>query len=179
VFRPTGNKCIFQGTIFMTDIDVNALLSELSRKERKYLLMTSAIGVFVSWAGVVPTRISTLGIELNSNEQRAFLLMLAFIIVYFLLAFVVYGFRDFIDWRIKYHEQRESETRDLLIRVDEYLNSEQQLPDRLDEEVRMHINELRWAYKARRPVIWLNVLFEFAFPIIVSSFSIVSLVTYG
>jgi hypothetical protein len=161
----------------MEDISINNSLSELSRRERKYLLMTSAIGVFVSWAGVVPTKISALGIELNSSEQKAFLLMLACIVTYFLLAFVIYGFKDFIEWRITYHSHRRNQTRKHLIAIHEF--EEQDHPDGLEQEVDKRLKHIRWPHRAKRPVIWLNIFFEFAFPILVSLFSIASLVTYG
>lgn len=148
-------------------------LNEISRRERKYLLMTSAIGIFVAFTGVIPTKISALGIELNASEQKAFLLMLALIIGYFLLAFLIYGFKDFLNWRIEYQSQIEESLREALNQTYEDHIAEQH------DEVRDYIKRLHWPYKLKKPTVWIHIIFEFVFPIFVALFAISRLVFYG
>src|SRR5436305_2954409 len=62
-------------------------LSEVTRKERRTLLGVAALGIVVAKAGIVPSRISALGVEFGKTDQATLLRMLALIIGYFLLAF--------------------------------------------------------------------------------------------
>lgn len=79
-------------------------LNKVTRQERKMLLITSTIGVLIVKAGLIPSKISALGIELDSANQHAFQVILAFVVIYFLVAFVLYGVSDFLSWRIAYNE---------------------------------------------------------------------------
>ena len=66
-------------------------LEPVTRKERLYLLAVSSVGLFVEYTGLVPTKISALGIEFPKTNQNALLYVLALIILYFLAAFVIYA----------------------------------------------------------------------------------------
>ena len=109
-----------------SEIRVQDPLSEVTRAERKSLLGVSAIGIVIARSGLVPARISALGIEFDRTDQRALLGMLAAVVAYFLVAFVVYGISDLVAWRLAFRnaimdsqrqydgqspEQRESEDR--------------------------------------------------------------------
>ena len=58
-------------------------LSEVTRKERRMLLGLSMLGVFFAKTGIVPSKISTLGIELAATEQSSFFYVLAAMLVYY------------------------------------------------------------------------------------------------
>jgi len=79
-------------------------LSKVTRSERRTLLGASAIGIVMKAAGLVPTRISALGIEFSQTDQRALLRAFAAIISYFLIAFLVYAASDFLAWRMSSQE---------------------------------------------------------------------------
>ena len=75
-------------------------LSEVTRRERRLLLAVSTVCFAVSKAGLVPTKISALGIDFTQSDQKAIFLILGAIVVYLLLTFVAYAAADFIQWRI-------------------------------------------------------------------------------
>lgn len=77
-------------------------LGEITRKERRNLLIAGTVGVLVAKAGLVPSKISALGIDLSAPAQDAFVMLVGLVIVYFLCAFIIYGVSDFFAWRKKY-----------------------------------------------------------------------------
>lgn len=79
-------------------------LSDITRKERRNLLLASSIGLFVTWTGSIPTKVAPLGIELSEFNQQYFLILLSIVVGYFLVAFILYGIADFLVWQEKYYE---------------------------------------------------------------------------
>lgn len=77
-------------------------LSEVTRKERVYLLGTSVVGIAILKTGLIPTKITALGIELERADREAFLALLGWVVFYFLAAFIVYAFSDFLAWWEEY-----------------------------------------------------------------------------
>lgn len=75
-------------------------LSTVAREERKSLLGLSAIGLVIARSGLVPSEISALGIQFDHTDQGALLGMLAAIIIYFWVAFVVYRMSDLFAFRL-------------------------------------------------------------------------------
>jgi hypothetical protein len=73
-------------------------LSEVIRKERVYLLGTSIVGIAILKTGLIPTKITALGIEFRGADQAIFLSLLGLVVLYFLAAFVVYAISDFLAW---------------------------------------------------------------------------------
>src|SRR6266404_2153310 len=89
-----------------SDVRLRDPLSSVTRNERKILLATSAIGLVVRHAGLVPTKIAALGIEFSQIDQRVLLRAIAAIILYFLCAFVLYAMSDLVAWRFEFHGAR-------------------------------------------------------------------------
>ena len=81
-------------------------LSEVTRKERRNLLAVSVIGIVIDKIGLVPTKITALGIEFSQSDKSGLLAVLAVIIFYFLLAFLIYCISDLAAWAAA---ERESE----------------------------------------------------------------------
>jgi hypothetical protein len=81
---------------------LNDPLSIVTRKERKLLLISSILGITIVKTGFIPTKISALGIEFAQTDQNSLLLVLGSIILYFLIAFLIYGTSDFLIWRLTY-----------------------------------------------------------------------------
>ncbi|HVF60811.1 MAG TPA: hypothetical protein VNJ70_13470 [Thermoanaerobaculia bacterium] len=75
-------------------------LSEVTRRERKALLAVSAVGVAIVRTHLLPTKIVALGVDFSSTNQNALLNILALIIGYFVLAFLIYASSDFVAWRL-------------------------------------------------------------------------------
>jgi hypothetical protein len=66
------------------DILLGDPLSKVARAERRTLLGVSTIGIVIAKSGLVPAKITALGIEFDQADQSLLLKMLAWIVVYFL-----------------------------------------------------------------------------------------------
>lgn len=77
-------------------------MGESARREKKSLLIASVCAYAVSTAGLVPSKISALGIEASQIDRRAFLLIVAMIVLYFLVFFLLYSIPDFLAWWSRY-----------------------------------------------------------------------------
>ncbi|MDD1776574.1 MAG: hypothetical protein LUQ65_00270 [Candidatus Helarchaeota archaeon] len=75
-------------------------LSDVTRKERHFLLGTSLLGIALVKTGLVPSKIAGLGVEFQAADQRTLLAIVAFVIFYFFLAFIIYAASDFLAWRL-------------------------------------------------------------------------------
>lgn len=80
-------------------------LSDVTRKERVYLLGISAIGITIVFTGLIPTEITALGIKFAEADRRSLLLIFALVVGYFLVAFVSYALSDFLEWA-SVHDER-------------------------------------------------------------------------
>ncbi|EGR3324812.1 hypothetical protein DMJ26_19880 [Vibrio parahaemolyticus] len=147
-------------------------LSEVTRKERRMLLGLSMLGVFFAKTGIVPRKISTLGIELAATEQSSFFYVLAAMLVYFVFAFALYAFSDFIVWKKAVIELDVSEYKNYVIERE----TEHQQQNPIDEEVSssrlMLYRKNRVWLSAKKPVSLARSFFEFILPIIVGSVSL-------
>jgi len=76
-------------------------LSEVTRKERKNLLLLSFVSLAVTLGNLVPQEISALGIKVSAAEQRNLFVLLAFGVVYLVAAFIFYGQYDFRRWQLE------------------------------------------------------------------------------
>src|SRR5436305_1787543 len=87
---------------FSREVSVSDPLSDVTRSERKILLAVSALGILIVQTGLVPSKISALGIEFAQTDQRALLRAVGAIVLYFLCAFLIYAISDLAAWRFKY-----------------------------------------------------------------------------
>lgn len=133
-------------------------LSQITRIERRNLLITSTAGILVAKGGLIPTQISALGITLSAPNQSAFIVVMALTVVYFLCAFVVYGVADFFIWRKKYQ--------DYLEHVESYLDNWSQEDQYRHDERRGKIPEIAWLYRGASPVAYIRAFFEYFIPIL-------------
>ena len=76
-------------------------LSEVARKERRSLLGISLFGITLKIGGMVPSKIPSLGIEFQLANQQALLLIVASIILYFIVAFIIYAASDYLSWKLE------------------------------------------------------------------------------
>ena len=153
-----------------SEIRLQDPLSEVTRTERRTLLGVSAVGIVIAQSGLVPSKISALGIEFDRTDQSALLKMLAVIVVYFLVAFLIYATSDFVAWRTSYHYAvREWRKRGALMNDQEREVEEHAMRDYLR----------RWALWSRvgRPTSVLRALFEFVVPIFVGLYAVHALST--
>jgi len=134
-------------------------LGEITRKERRNLLIAGTVGVLVAKADLVPSKISALGIDLSAPAQDAFVMLVGLVIVYFLCAFLIYGVSDFFACcRKKYQDYLEAVER---------LQSNWSQEDQAQyDEMRVAVGDIAWIYSASKPVAFIRMLFEFGLPLI-------------
>jgi len=70
-------------------------------RNRKFLLGLSVLGIGMVFTGLIPTEISALGITFGATDQQRLLLVLAGITFYFLIAFLIYGRLDYLEFLIR------------------------------------------------------------------------------
>ena len=76
-------------------------LSEVTRRERKYLLGLSAVTLFIAQTGRGPGEFTLLGLSFKLADLTPFLPLLASVVTFFLVAFILYGLGDYLKWRIE------------------------------------------------------------------------------
>lgn len=76
-------------------------LSETTRKERTALLGLSMLGVALVTVPLVPEKFALLSIEFAKVQQDMFVSLYAVIVAYYLIAFCIYAFTDYVAWRRK------------------------------------------------------------------------------
>lgn len=145
-------------------------LGDVTRQERKMLLRVSIVGVLIAKAGLVPSKISTLGIELNATHQQYFQVILASVVVYFLFAFVLYGFSDFLSWRIAYNDASK-------VNYQNFFDAAMR-GSKADAEKYYPIEWVSvWPRKLAFPVSMLRASFEFLVPVALGIYAAFLLIT--
>ncbi len=65
-------------------------LSEVTRAERKWALVSSTVLVGMTWGGLAPNKVEFLGIDLGPTSSSALVGIAAALTLYFFISFVVY-----------------------------------------------------------------------------------------
>lgn len=131
-------------------------LSPIARAERRNLLIAGTVGLLVAIAGIVPTKISALGIELSLPAQEMFIYIVCGTIVYFLAAFIIYGVSDFFIWRKKYQDYLEA----VEAYNDSWTEEDQEAYDRSSTP------KVAWLYQNSGLVALIRAFFEYALPVL-------------
>jgi len=153
-------------------------LSEITRKERKALLVIATLAIAIVKAGLLPTRIKAIGIELETIDQIVLLKLLSFIVMYFLVGFIIYGSGDFIYWRSERLKELQAELAD---EVDwqaqpRGTTSEVQMSKyEIMDLIRRKMKPLRLA---STPISLFRSFFDFLLPILLSLYSIYILLSF-
>ena len=150
-------------------------LTEVTRKARRNLLGASAIAIAIAYAGLVPTKVTALGIGFTASDQTALLRVAAGIVVYFLVTFVIYGLNDRLAWGKKLQHaiiKRESDRWDLAQDKREFVEKlTQDVSDRFTRRFEYLLQPSEKMAKVRAIV-------EYLVPILVGGLAIWSLLTY-
>jgi hypothetical protein len=146
-------------------------LTEVTRKERRLLLGISAIGIVIVKTGLVPSKISALGIDFGETDQQALLTCLGAVVVYFFASFIIYAASDLAAWRMAFHKS----IYDVKLRSSAESEEEQQRRDHvLQGKIRK--GYLRWL-RVTGPMSFVRAVFEFGVPVIIGIYAIVLLLT--
>ncbi len=145
-------------------------LSSLSRAERRNLLLASFVGLLISTAGLIPTRISAFGIELSAPQQNALTFAAVLIVAYFSLAFLAYAVPDWLVWRRKYQDHLEQAA---------IFNINWSLKDQhIYDEIADTTPNIKWLYRASPVVAYLRFLFDYILPLCFAGYSVFTLIFY-
>lgn len=143
------------------DILLGDPLADVTRKERRTLLGMSVLGVVLVKTGLVPTKISAVGVEFDKTNQQALLGILAIVTLYFLVAFIIYAAADFLAWRRALVAYR-------VDRMREHARARREmLPDVVKQEEAFMWEQSKGSvlFGLVGPVSMLRALFEFLLPI--------------
>lgn len=83
----------------MTDPRLIDLLSANTKSARRNLLISCVVGVSVAKVGLIPTKISALGIDFSNINKANFSYLVMFACAYYLATFTCYAAIDFVKRR--------------------------------------------------------------------------------
>lgn len=138
-------------------------LSQISRLERRNLLIASTIGLLVGHVDLIPNRISALGLEFNAPAQNAFLMLLALVVAYMIFAFSVYAVADFFIWRKRYY--------DFAIATEREATNWTLEDQKAYDELRLAEPPIQWYWQKASLIGWLRITVEFAFPLLIGTYT--------
>jgi hypothetical protein len=151
-------------------------LSKVTRTERRNLVAASFIGVVISQTGLVPSKINALGIEFDHADQKALLRMFAAVVIYFLLAFLVYAGSDLVAWRSALLSAIAERAR-----AEEMLTQERALTMKYEfkptSDVPFAQRARFWSRTLGRPTSVARAMFEFLLPVIIALYAVAVLAT--
>lgn len=160
------------------DILLDDPLSGETRAKRKFLLVTSMVGIAMVKANIVPKKINALGVELEPSSQGALLYLVSFVIVYFLFAFAVYGLTDFIGWRKRSSLFYEDNTKNFFNRMNpRNRDIEEDYDSSFATFIKDAENRVRFWKKLSPIASMIRGVFDFLLPIIVSAYAVYILVS--
>lgn len=175
------------GTVDLIGFDP---LSEVTRRERRMLLGLDVLAIAVVSVPLVPEKVEALGLEFKLANQRALLSIYALVLVYFLVAFVLYALSDYIPWR-RAHVRRQldhdrAEVEKQLALGDEgekLLNERRESSAEFARAYGFRQDDLSYAtvfasYYTAQFVARMRAAFEFLLPIAVSVYAIARLLIY-
>ena len=145
-------------------------LQENTRKERRLLLIASFIAIAVAQTGLIPTKIEALGIAVEKADQRAFLLLLAVLVIYLSLTFIIYAATDFVRFRGAYNSA-------LLTHLQNehgFYREQDEPTDSPHERICKRLNRRIGFYMvASRRSAFVRTGWEFLFPVVVGTYAVV------
>jgi hypothetical protein len=83
---------------YLSAVRDDEVLSEQSRSFHRSLLIASSIAILVAWLNLRPTKISALGVSLQTSDFHAIKIGLLVVVLYFLVAFVSSATVDYVAW---------------------------------------------------------------------------------
>ena len=161
-----------------SDLLLRDPLGRVTRSERRSLLGVSVIGILIAKTGLLPTKISAIGVEFTIGHQQAILIILTLVIGYFLSAFVLYATTDFLAWRMK--NARISRKYEMLVMKINKLPSDkrQKAIEHADTLVKAaEMGPKEPGTRLLQSTSWLRMVFEFIIPIVTAGYAIFSLLT--
>lgn len=147
---------------------LNDSLSDVTRREKRNLLVSSIVGILVSKGGLVPSKFAALGVELSTPEQNVFVILAMGIVLYFLVAFLIYGFADYLMWRSRYQSYIENI---------EFEGQNWSYEDEMERRRFLgNLPSIGWLYQVSPLTAFARVIFDLFVPVLVSVYCVSSLI---
>ena len=173
------------GDLLTKDLITYDPLTETTRKERTALLGLSMLGVALVKVPLVPEKLALLGIEFAKVQQGTFVNLYAVVIAYYLIAFCIYAFTDYVAWRrqevitlTEYDEQKKERQSAAKADIDALLAT----PATASQRKRApHGNCVYGGFASYWLAFWaarVRAAFEFLLPIAFASYVLVVLLSY-
>jgi len=102
------------------------------------LLVVSVLASGVSVTGLIPTKISALGLEFSATDRSALMYLLAVVTIYFLVTFLVYAVADFTSWWLNHYSSAWNEDREVYENARKEILDEAKLTPEPLEKLREH-----------------------------------------
>jgi len=141
-------------------------LNELTRKERRLLLIINLIGFFIGWTNAIPTKIAALGIEFDKVDQKSFLWIFAIAIIYLTIVFAIYATADYIKWINAISDEAMGNYRNDLDNA--VTSGGNPIQEHMEQFEYSEFYKNRFWYRLTRPNYFGRIIFEFLVPIIFS-----------
>jgi len=151
------------------ELRVRDPLSEVTRRERRSLLGVSTLGIIMTKTGLIPEKITTFGVVFTETHQKSLLFLVAFIVVYFLISFVIYAWSDFVSWRIAVNSARRKWLSATAASAGEETKKVREIPE-LQDKI------FNWGQRSI-PISWVRAFWEFLFPLVLGLWSTYFLAT--
>jgi len=134
------------------------------------LLGLSALSIFITKTGAVPTKISALGIEFGNADQQAFLWLLVAVVGYFTATFIAYALSDLVAWRKEIVHDDVEGLRGFW--YDQYSEADNPIDAAIENDAQANFRKNMLWFSLAKPVSMFRALFEFLLPLVVGVFTI-------
>lgn len=155
------------------DVPLQDPLREVTRKERRALLGVSTAAIAVAKTGLLPTEIVALGVKFSPTDRVGLVFVAALIVLYFMVAFIVYAAVDLLAWRWAYHIAQ------LRLLSEVETETARRSEERSVVGIRRQpepVTRPRFTYRrVAGPVAVIRAVFDFGLPIIVGGAAVIAL----
>ena len=163
-------------------------LTETTRKERTSLLGVAMLGIALVSVPLVPEKLSAFGVDFSKVNQAVFVRLYSLVVAYYLAAFCIYAFTDYIAWRRREVIQLHEYTKQQKVRE---ASKEKSVEDILKDPTMIQVRTREGDFAAANPAYhgfagyWLGyrvarvrAVFEFTLPIAVACYALWALHSY-
>jgi hypothetical protein len=177
------------GDRILGELAEKGTLSDQSRAHHRNLLLAGSLSIVIAELNLVPTRISALGVDLESSDRHGIRVALLITVGYFLAAFLTYAIPDYLRWQAGHRAAAEMGTTirgSVQTFADEMDAQAPKIKD--DQESRVQYDEARrhmldaqrrtTFYAVLVPMDWIRATLDFLVPTAVAITAITTL-TYG
>ena len=154
-------------------------LTEVTRRERTALLGLSMLGLALVAVPLIPEKFGVFGLEFTKLNQKNFLSIYALLLGYYVAAFSIYAFTDFVAWR-RTERIRHSEYVRAHVAAHPEGKNTAQTPIPVFYAWNKRLNPVYYGFASfaiARLASRLRALFEFALPLVFAGYVIIRLLS--